>query len=387
MNKIKIENITKEILLIIYIVLGILRTSTIDIIHFDSICKYLQIVSLGIIFIISGIDLLKKKIKINFFIIILGIYSIINLIITKHTFFLGFLAFYLAFINLDYKKTVFKLNISIIITSLLIIILAITGIILNDTTTRDTEDLRYLLGFKTSTLPCSILLFTLINFIIVYQNKLKLPFFISYILFGFLLYIVTDTKTGFLLVILVSIIYILSVNTKLSKYIPKFMNAKTTKIIIYLIPILVFIFEIALVGIYYLGNDLSSQLNKILSTRLSNTRYLIDNYSFSFFGKKLPTTLDDGFYIGSDMCYFNYLLNYGIIALLITYYIEYKILYNGYKKKDYLLIFLLIIIILDGFTEPYLLDYKYHFISFYLASSLSLTKKTINTNTNIYSLY
>ena len=77
-------------------------------------------------------------------------FSLINTIVTKHTFFLGFFVFYLSFINLDYKKAVFKLNISIIITTILIILLAITGVILNDTTTRGTDELRYLLGFKTS---------------------------------------------------------------------------------------------------------------------------------------------------------------------------------------------------------------------------------------------
>ncbi len=388
MKKYITENNIKSFFLILFVVLGILRTSTINIPYFDSICKYIQITSLFILFIISFIDFIKKKIKLNLFIIILGMFSLINTIVTKHTFFLGFFVFYLSFINLDYKKAVFKLNISIIITTILIILLAITGVILNDTTTRGTDELRYLLGFKTSTLPCSILLFTLINFIIIYRDKLTWPFFLSYILFALLLYIITDTRTGFLLVILTSTIYLLSKNTKIFNFISKFVNYKAVTVIIYLLPILIFILEASLVGIYYLENDLSFQLNKILSTRLSNTKYLIDNYSFSFFGKNIPTKLEDGFYIGSDLCYFNYLLNYGIISLLLTFYIQFNLIKKSYKSKDLILLLAIIMIIIDGFTEPYLLDYKYHFIAFISASELSLLKKSsITKNTNLYLLY
>lgn len=364
------RNKFKVFFLILYVVLGILRTSTIEIVNFDSKCKYIQIFSLCVLLFLICVDYFRKKIKIDKFVLFLGIYSVINVIITKHTFFLGFFIFYLTFVTLNYKKTVYKLNVAIIITSLFIMFLSFSGFILNDTTTRGTSNLRYFLGFKTSTLPCTILLFTLLNFIAIFGYKLKWYIYFIYVLFGIFLYKLTDTRTGFLLVLVTSTIFLLMKNKKHYLKITRFLKSKSVKKFVFLMPLFIFLFEVLLVKIYYLENDLSFFLNRLLSTRLSNTKYLIDNYSFSFFGNNLPTTLENGFYIGCDICYLYYLLNFGIFSLLITFYLQYKLIKGAYKCKNYYFILLIIIVLIDGIVEPYLLDYKYQFITFALSSSL-----------------
>lgn len=354
----------KILLMIVYVVVGNLRNSTISFQYFDKISQLVQLTSLCLLLVLCIMDIINKRVNIKWKEAFLFVFAIINLIASKHTFVLGFSIFYLAFQSLPKKKAVLHLNIAIISSMLFIVFLSSIGIIENITSYRSDGSIRYQMGYQTSTLPNTIIFFTFINFVFVYEEKISLLFIFIYDFVAFLLYLQTDTRTGFYLVIAMSIIILLLRIKEIRKFLVSLCSNKLTKLLIYLFPLFVLILEFYLVYYYSKFTPLSFKLNELFSTRLSNSLFLFTEYGVSFFGQNIPSTLETGEYMGCDICYLYYLLNNGIIFLLIAIYINtYQIKYAVLNKKIVLLLCLLIVII-DGFVEPYLFDYKYQFFAF-----------------------
>lgn len=350
----------KLILMLIYVIVGNLRNSTIN---FDKFFQIIQLFSLALLTLTCIYEFLLGKIILYLKDIIFILFSVLTIFTSKHTFVFGFAVFYYSFININKKKTVLYLNISIICTFIFIIFLAFFGAIENIITYRSDGTLRYQMGFLTSTLPNSILLFTFLNFIYVYQEKTKFALIFLYNFVSLYFYLKTGTRTGFILIFITSLLVIMFKISEFRRIIIYFNSKKLFQKIFILFPIIFFLGEIYLIYLYSKFTPLSFKLNRLFSTRLSNTLSLYNEFGFKLLGQNIPSTIS-GEYIGSDICYFYYLINYGLIFLLLTMYLQIKQIKKAIDEKQILILICILILIIDGFVEPYLLDYKYHFFAF-----------------------
>lgn len=371
----KINNVLLEFISL-YIIIGIWRNSTISYIiaNIDTILLYIQMFSL---ISIVGIFLLYKKMKINW----VGIFSIIlgfiNFIITKHTFVLGFAILFVAFSKLDFKTTTHKLNNRIKLTLIIIILLSLLDLIPNLVSFRIGNEARYQLGFTTATLPNSILMFIFLNDIYFYQDRLSIIRVLSYICLSFILHVITDTRTGFVLVIISAIFsLILKKSNRFNRLLEFISKRKFLRFILCCIPIIILLVEIYLVYYYSFFTPLSFKLNELLSTRLSNTLSIYLKYGVSLFGQTI-ITYSEGMYLGSDICYFYYIFNYGILFVAITIILQSMILKKSLVANDRYLFICMIIILIDGIFEPYLLDYKYQFFTFVISANIFISKNNV----------
>lgn len=392
-NSENILDIFKVFLLAIFVFFGNLRNGSFESDELLQMFKLIQLSSLCVLCLCCVTDIVRMKIKQFFIFSLLFSFSVVNFAITKHTFFVGLVMIAVAFNTLNKRKTILFLNWVIIFSMILIVCLSAFGIISNEITYRSDGTIRYQLGYLTSTLPNSILLFTYLNFIFIFKKRTNIVLIIAYILLSYAFYKITGTRTGFYLTCFVSIVLILYKIKIFKKIIVCILNFKITKLILLTLPFLIFGLEIFLVYYYSKMTPLSFKLNELMSTRLSNTLYLYENYGFSLFGKEIPTSLEDGSYIGSDMCYFYYLFNFGVSFVILTFIIQIKLMKKAIKTRDFYLILCIFVLCVDGFVEPYILDYKYHFFAFLLVSPFMLNEKTrdfrrckiyVNENNAVY---
>ena len=366
----------KILLLALFVLIGNFRNAAFNSSEVLQVFKIVQLVVLSVLGLCCIIDILKIRISKQLFIfLLLFSFSLINFIITKHTFFVGFVIFIFVFNTINKRKTILILNSVILFSLFLIICLSAFGIVNNEITFRSDGTIRYQLGYLTSTLPNSILLFTFLNFIFLYKKRIHILLILAYVFFSFVFHKLTGTRTGFYLTCFVAAMLFAYKIKNPKRIINYFLNIKFIKFILLIFPFLIFSLEIFLVYYYSKMTPLSFKLNSLMSTRLSNTLYLYENYGLSFFGKVIPTHLEDGSYIGSDMCYFYYLFNFGFSFLIITFIIQLKLMKNAIKKRDFYLILCLFVLCIDGFVEPYILDYKYHFFAFILTYPFMLNER------------
>lgn len=372
-NEIFIDKIF-SFLFLLYSCLGILRSTNIDIEIIPILFRYTQLLCLALIGFISIYNLVNKRIKFNFLLFLLFLSGIVNFIVTKHTFVIAFTILFISFGCVNFDKMLKKLVFLMLAILFIVIILSFLGVIRSDITYREGGRTRNSLGFSAVTLPLTILMFSYLGFIYIYKKKYT---FIAALFFGasaYFLYKQTLTRTGFYLIWVIIAFAILNRIFNVEKLFFKLLKLKVINFIYIMFPLIILVVDFYLIYLYNLQNDLSFRLDYIFTTRLSLTSNLIKVYGLNLFGSNIPQVDVYGNYFQSDICYLFYGLNYGLLFLGITIFLECYMLYIGYKTKDIYLIFVIFLSVVDGMFEPYLLDYKYQIFAFLLSGYL-LTDK------------
>ena len=173
-----------------------------------------------------------------------------------------------------------------------------------------------------------------------------------------------------------NMIFPLIISLLISLFIYLFVDSRTSIVIILIIPVLIFItrrnyklldnklVEFVLKNMFLIITFITiilslkvnsnikfiSNLNELLSYRLTLNNYFLNIYDINLFGNYVKT---DGIYI-LDSSYINILLRFGIILFIFIYYCFNKSIKIMYKEKNYCLIIIFLVLFIYGFSESFL---------------------------------
>lgn len=361
---------------ILYLLMGVFRTSTLDNIK---IFNTISSVAIGfcalVLFIYLFIDFIKRKFSITPFLIIGVICAVVTLVFTHSTlicFFMGFL-----YVLKDYKfKEIAKIfAITTFIATTIVVLLAFNGIIENLVTDRG-EIERLALGFKWSVPTITFFMFSVLAYNFVRKNEITIFELVAELLINYFLYYFTNTRTGYFLVIGIVLLTLLLKLINIPKiknwfYKQKIVNKvrvffakdKVNKICSYFfacIPLIFIAFFGILVLLYGGKSDFILKINSLLSGRLELTYNAFLTRDITLFGGMYNWKSPSGRYIGVDSAFYHYLFNWGVIPTLFILFFTLLLFYKTFREKNYWLCFILIFVMCSAFIDTFYIELKFN---------------------------
>lgn len=361
------------VLFSIYFSIGILRASNIGFPYWTKFSQIFQLSSLILILVISFFRADNTHTRIRPTIWILFFVGIANLIITKHTFVLAFAILFFGFQKTNFHKLLKDYLTVLNIVFFFVVTLSMIGIIPIGISERENL-IRYNLGFQTATLAPSIFFFIVLGHVYLHQKKTSFLYLFFAMVVSIMLYVFTNTRTGFYLTLSICILCLLNKIFSFKSIFRKRTKHSSFNIFIISVPLIALIAEFCLVGYYSTYTEMAFHLNESLSGRLSLTWNLLQTDGFSLFGKNIPSMVNSTYY-QSDICYLYYGLNYGIIFMVFTVILEMLVIKKAIRTGDVWLWLAILFIIIDGIFEPYLLDPKYQIFTFIIIDDVLFKKK------------
>ncbi|KRM92628.1 hypothetical protein [Liquorilactobacillus cacaonum] len=273
--------------------------------------------------------------------------------------------------NVDFKKIIKVFLFSVTIVFLIAVIAALSGFIVNVEQGRTLEPtVRYSLGAVYPTDLASRCFYLLLSYTALRKFKFTIPEYIAALAFTVLIYVVTDTRLDFLLMIAVVLIVIFR-NT-LFKVIKTLKTGIATSVIFIII-----LLNIVLAYLFNPDVYVFQIINKLLSGRLTYGHEAFKNYNVPLLGQFVYQNGNGGvhnqpfayFYI--DVSFIRVLMMEGIVAffvLLVVIYFLYKKFYNG---KNYSLLIWLLLAIVSSLIDQHLYELSFNIIFLGLFADLS----------------
>ncbi|MGU8962048.1 hypothetical protein ACV3V5_12755 [Clostridium perfringens] len=253
--------------------------------------------------------------------------------------------------NIDFDKllkSVFSIR---LITFFVVMLLSMIGVLSNGNAFRISENgeiiKRYSLGFVHPNI-------TYLNFFILvalylylkYEN-LTIKNYIFIFISAVALFKITDSRTGFITVILSIFISILFKNKNIFK------NRLFRKVIM-TIPLICGIISVIISFNYTKNNKLFYTINKMLTGRLELGKRFFDIYGINLFGQKVVEGSNlNGSYLRIDSGYISLIIVYGLLIFLIYLILQTKLLKIYIKNDKIKEIMLIILFSVYGLTEVY----------------------------------
>lgn len=275
------------------------------------------------------------------------------------------------------KKSVYPL----FATFFLIIFLSSLNIIPDFIYGRGDGTYRYSLGFYYPTIVSSAYMFLILIRIYVKKFSLSWLELISHVGVSVALYVLTDSRTGFLLC---AAALILCVAYKLffrKHKFEKLINLRAVKLLTTALPFISCSLFLLLVLLYFYGFEFAVIADGFLSGRLYYTVNGFDQFPISLFGTTIymngwggygyvTAAVDNYNYNYVDNGYMQIFFKFGIssmIAILIVYTL---IMHQAVKEKNHNFIIVFIIILINCVIEPNLLLYSRNIFVLYASSFL-----------------
>ena len=361
--------------------------------------KYLEIAR-AVLFILLALSILKSVIKNKFRItkndIIFGflvILSLVNLYYSKIFYMLVLSSFMYALKDVDFKKVLQTSSLTLIILYLFTLFMVLINVYPNTVSIRwvNSEQIkRYTLGFNAATLTQSLLFFIYILRWGYKGQNISIIEMIFFMIVNYVVYRFTDGRTGYFLL---NISVILSFILKFKIFNNLFSNISRIRFVsvcVRLIPIFILALGFYTTFLYYTGSELGIQLNDLLSGRLSLQVNAFKDYGFTLFGTDFLTIVNGG-YRGVDNGLLFVYFNYGLIFLIIYVYMYSALLKKAIDNKNIILTSIIILVLIDSFVEPYVIDMKYNAfvllfanLIYYKANNLELVNEQYLDNIDCY---
>ena len=178
----------------------------------------------------------------------------------------------------------------------------------------------------------------------IYRNKKMIfPLIIS-LLISLFIYLFVDSRTSIVIILMIPVlIFITRRNYKL-------LDNKLVKFLLKNMFLIITFITIILSLRVNSNIKFISNLNELLSYRLTLNNYFLNIYDINLFGNYVKT---DEIYI-LDSSYINILLRFGIILFIFIYYCFNKSIKIMYKEKNYCLIIIFLVLFIYGFSESFL---------------------------------
>ena len=312
----------------------------------------------------------KNGKSITWMMLISVIFSLIICLCSRKMYLLLLLLMLIALKDYDLNKLInisYYVNLFMLTT---IILSSIMGILPDWTYLRDNQQLRYSLGYQYPTIPATY--FFLIVTMRFYIKKQYIPIIeiFIYMILAFTLYKFTDSKTGFILTLLViASMFIVKFLNRFKKKMVENKYFKLTKIkiryICYAMPLMILILIVLLIVLFNFKNTIAIKINDLLSGRLYYANEALKNYDITLFGEDIDwhgwggygyIKIEDFSYNFVDIAFMKMLFDYGLITL-VSFIVLYTFSIVKYiKEKDYFLTYILILLLIWSLIEPNILD-------------------------------
>lgn len=332
--------------------------------------KYLSLVKYlfgGIAIICLGLNILKSRITPRVFIfMILAILGALILLEAKKLHILMLVIFMYSF--KDYKlEYLLKHFLPVLVfTFILTILCSLTNIYPNVHHERQGV-IRNALGFFTPTLGQSVLLFITLSVFYLRKNKLSWVSIIIFLALNVVIYYFTAGRTGFYLSVAVLALIALYKLVCKTRIIDKIILNKPVSLFLIGLPIIFLLLTLLLTKLYNDGYGFAIKLNDFLSTRLLLQKNAIIERNITMFGQDIYWFNAENIYIGVDNSYLYHLYNYGFVIFILAIVSYMLIIKKSTSKKDYPLLIIACIILIDAILEPYMIDFKYNYFVFSIA--------------------
>ena len=245
------------------------------------------------------------------------ILSFFTIFITGNAFILLLLVLSMGLKNISVKKIIKAWLIPTIMVFLCLISLAILEKIPNWTYERNEFKLRYALGYSYPTPTSSFFMFITLAY--VYLKKTKISYFelVLIAIAATLLYSLTDSKTGWILTMLVVVCALLFKLLKNKVDITKFLSKKSVLTILCCIPLACMLISLLLTYLYAQNIPFAVSLDKALSGRLYLQLQAFNNYSQTLFGQyiKWQGWGGYGYVVSTEGFFYNYIDNAWVLML------------------------------------------------------------------------
>lgn len=225
--------------------------------------------------------------------------------------------------------------------------------------------IRHALGFATPTLGQSVILFLLLSKFYLSKFNMSAKSIALYVVLTLVVYYFTVGRTGFYLGVFALITIIFFKMYSKRNFSGKLFTNKSVKFVLIIFPIICLAVSLILTKLYDNGSEFAIKLNDLSSTRLLLQRNAFAERRILIFGQKIDWRDEAGIYIGIDNSYLYHLFNYGIIVFLLAMALYSFMIKSALSNKDYCLLLVAVIILINAFVEPYMIDFKYNFFVFY----------------------
>lgn len=246
------------------------------------------------------------------------------------------------------------------VTLFLMIFLSQTGMIEDYIWEPDIRP-RHFLGFSWVTTSAVLYFFIILEYIYLKHGQLKFSESCILLVINGWLYYMTDSRMVFLLSGILIFYFTLFQKRILDGWI-----IKEIEKYVYLIPVVISGFAIAIHAFYNPDSVIYSKLNNLLSGRLRLGKTALSTYGINLFGHKIEwvgfSVVEhlEGEYNYVDCSYLQILLEYGLIFLLIVLLAYAVILAVTVKKREYYLTWVIVFILIFSITEPRLVNFMYN---------------------------
>ena len=218
---------------------------------------------------------------------------------------------------------------------------------------------RYSMGYIYPLELASHFLFLVLSIFYVYGKKLDYQCIIFINIMNFLLYMITDARTSFYLIMIISIIVLIISNTKINIILNR-INSK----IYYVFVLFCSLGTIIVAAVYTRENKFLVEVDKIINGRIELMHCALKDYEVTIWGQKIEWIGLGGIqnvetvigYNFVDNAYAKMLLDYGIvffIFIIIGYAMIYKI---ANEHKDYILVVIISTVLVLSIMEPRLIS-------------------------------
>lgn len=263
--------------------------------------------------------------------------------------------------NIDFDELVKRAFYILLIAFCVIVILSIIDVLPNWTFKRDKTKLRYALGFHYATIPATYYIHIVLMRIYLKRGNIPFSEMLLGVLIGALIYLPTDSRTGFYIVVLAIVLTAflkLIRNTKIIDIIKK------PKILYILLPVLSFAAISAILIMFDNGSQIADNVNRLLSKRLYFSLNAFKEHGVPLLGVNAEwfgwggygyIEMENFKYNYVDISYFMLIFDYGILIVSCIIAGFTKSFADCFKKKNHWAVFCLVFVLINCLIEPNLM--------------------------------
>lgn len=311
---------------------------------------------------ILGINKNEKRIKTKkmFFYIISLIVGVASYTITKNSIFIMALLFIYCSNTIDFDDFIkFDMKFKIFMLILMIFFLQI-GILDNLQIIRENGVIRNTMGFYSPNTLGIYLLNICCDYIYIHKDNISLKNYIFIAICIIINYIITNSRTSSICLVLLMLYLIMRKHLKLKK--------------LYLVPYIFTAISFLCIYLYSLKIPFLIQLNEILSNRLLCGMKFFEEYGITFLGNQFRT-IDHwiGYVYVIDNTYLNIFINHGLL-LTISAYIFIHLFNKKIVNSNVCLKIIVLIYFISGLLETNLFNVIYNPFLIYMGGILLMNK-------------
>lgn len=287
--------------------------------------------------------------------------------------------------NIGFDKIAKIFLVGIGFTLICTIIAAKLGIIMGLTVGRsDSPVIRYALGTVYATDLAARTFYLQLMYVVLRKFRLTLPEYIAGFAFSIMMYIITDTRVDFILML--ATLFLASGY----KYVVDIIDFLGTKVMILLGLVSIF----GMIGLTYLYTPkygILRILDKILSTRLQNGHGAFENYNVTVFGQYIFQQGNGGLHKGAfhyffiDCTFVRVLMMNGVITFALFVWALCYMLKRFMDKSAYALVIALVLIVISSLIDHHMTELSFDIIFLAMFSNIDYFSK-YSKNNSLFSI-